>query len=223
MFVLITETQLAEVVKKAKEETKKRKFKQSIELIINFKDIDVKKGFAINEVIQLPKTSSPATVCVIATGEMSQKAKAAKADSVIGTEELTKFESNKRESRKFINKYDFFLADTQIMPTVGKALGQLLGPRGKMPTPLPFNAPIESFLSRFRTSIKVRTRASLSIACKIGDESMDDSDLAINAFAVISAIEKKLPNGEKNIKKILIKTTMGKPIKQVQEIKKKHA
>ena len=223
MFVLITETQLAEVVKKAKEETKKRKFKQSIELIINFKDIDVKKGFAINEVIQLPKTSSPATVCVIATGEMSQKAKAAKADSVIGTEELTKFESNKRESRKFINKYDFFLADTQIMPTVGKALGQLLGPRGKMPTPLPFNAPIESFLSRFRTSIKVRTRASLSIACKIGDESMDDSDLAINAFAVISAIEKKLPNGEKNIKKILIKTTMGKPVKQVQEIKKKYA
>ena len=223
MFVLITETQLAEVVKKAKEETKKRKFTQSIELIINFKDIDVKKGFAINEVIQLPKTSSPATVCVIATGEMSQKAKAAKADSVIGTEELTKFESNKRESRKFINKYDFFLADTQIMPTVGKALGQLLGPRGKMPTPVPFNAPIESFLSRFRTSIKVRTRASLSIACKIGDESMDDSDLAINAFAVISAIEKKLPNGEKNIKKILIKTTMGKPVKQVQEIKKKYA
>ncbi len=223
MFVLITETQLAEVVKKAKEETKKRKFTQSIELIINFKDIDVKKGFAINEVVQLPKTSSPATVCVIATGDMSQKAKAANADSVIGTAELTKFESNKRESRKFINKYDFFLADTQIMPTVGKALGQLLGPRGKMPTPVPFNAPIDAFLSRFRTSIKVRTRASLSVSCKIGDESMEDADLAINAHAVISAIEKKLPNGEKNIKKILIKTTMGKPVKQVQEIKKKYA
>ena len=223
MFVLITETQLAEVVKKVKEETKKRKFTQSIELIINFKDIDVKKGFAINDVVQLPKTSSPATVCVIATGDMSQKAKAANADSVIGTAELTKFESNKRESRKFINKYDFFLADTQIMPTVGKALGQLLGPRGKMPTPVPFNAPIDAFLSRFRTSIKVRTRASLSVSCKIGDESMEDADLAINAHAVISAIEKKLPNGEKNIKKILIKTTMGKPVKQVQEIKKKYA
>jgi large subunit ribosomal protein L1 len=154
---------------------------------------------------------------------MSQKAKAAKADAVIGNDELTKFESNKRESRKFINKYDFFLADTQIMPTVGKALGQLLGPRGKMPTPVPFNAPIDAFLSRFRTSIKVRTRASLSVSCKIGDESMEDADLAINAHAVISAIEKKLPNGEKNIKKILIKTTMGKPVKQVQEIKKKYA
>ena len=223
MFVMITEAQLAEVIKKAKEETKKRKFKQSIELIINFKDIDVKKGFAINEVVQLPKTSSPATVCVIATGDMNQKAKAAKADSVIGNDELTKYEANKRESRKFINKYDFFLADTKIMPTVGKALGQLLGPRGKMPTPVPFNAPIDAFLARFRTSIKVRTRASLSIACKIGDESMEDADLATNAFTVVSAIEKKLPNGEKNIKKVLIKTTMGKPVKQVQEIKNKYA
>ncbi|MCG3779395.1 MAG: 50S ribosomal protein L1 [Candidatus Nitrosopumilus limneticus] len=220
---MITEAQLAEIITKAKEGTKKRKFKQSVEIIINFKDIDVKKGFAINEVVQLPKTSSPATVCVIATGDMNQKAKAAKADSVIGNEELSKYESNKRESRKFINKYDFFLADTQIMPTVGKALGQLLGPRGKMPTPIPFNAPIDAFLSRFRTSIKVRTRASLSISCKIGDESMEDSDLAVNAFTVLNAVEKKLPNGEKNIRKIMIKTTMGKPVKQLQEIKKKYA
>ena len=220
---MITEAQLAEVVTKAKEETKKTKFKQSLELIINFKDIDVKKGFAINEVVQLPKTNSPATVCVIATGEMSQKAKAANADSVIGNEELEKFEANKRESRKFINKYDFFLADTKIMPTVGKALGQLLGPRGKMPTPVPFDAPIDAFLARFRTSIKVRTRASLSISCKIGDESMEDADLATNAFTVLNTIEKKLPNGEKNIKKVMIKTTMGKPVKQVQEIKKKYA
>ena len=223
MFVMITEAQLTEVVKKVKSETKQRKFTQAVELIINFKDIDVKKGFALNEIVQLPKTSSPATVCVMATGEMSLKAKKANADAVIGTEELDKFATNKREARKFINKYDFFLADTKVMPLVGKTLCQFLGPRGKMPTPVPFDAPIESFLQRFRSSVKVRTRASLSIACKIGNETMEDADLAINAHAVISAIEKKLPNGEKNIKKIMIKTTMGKPVKQVQEVKKKHA
>jgi len=220
---MVTETQFVEIVKQVKTATKERKFKQAVELIINFKDIDVKKGFAINEVVQLPKTSSPATVCIIAGGEMGQKAKAANADIVIGEEELNKFATNKRESRKFINKYDFFLADTQVMPSVGKSLGQLLGPRGKMPTPVPFNADIVAFLARFRTSIKVRTRASLSISCKIGDVSMDDADLAVNANAVLNAIEKKLPNGEKNIKKVMIKTTMGKPIKQIQEVKKKHA
>ena len=220
---MITETQFAEIVKEAKSGSKERKFTQAIELIVNFKDIDVKKGFALNEVIQLPKTSSPATVCVMATGDMGTKAKAANADSVIGTEELDKFAANKRESRKFINKYDFFLADTQVMPVVGKTLGQLLGPRGKMPTPVPFNADIVAFLARFRTSIKVRSRASLSVSCKIGDVTMDDSDLAINAHTVLAAIEKKLPNGEKNIRKIMIKTTMGKPVKQVQEVKKKYA
>ena len=220
---MITESQLTDLIKEAKEPAKQRKFKQSIELIINFKDIDIKKGFALNETVQLPKTSSPATVCVIATGDMGQKAKQANADAVVGSEELDKFTANKRESRKFINKYDFFLADTQMMPAVGKALGQLLGPRGKMPTPVPFNAPIESFLNRFRTSIRVRTRASLSLSCKIGDETMDDSDLTTNAQAVLSTIERKLPNGEKNIKRVIIKTTMGRPIKQVQEVKKKFA
>ena len=211
------------MIKTVKNDAKKRKFKQALEIIITFKDIDVKKGFALNEVVQLPKTSSPAAVCVMATGDMSTKAKAAKADAVIGTEELDRFATNKRESRKFINKYDFFLADTKIMPTVGKVLGQLLGPRGKMPVPVPFDAPIESFLQRFRSSIKVRVRGSLSLSCKIGDETMDDADLAVNAHAIVSAVEKKLPNGEKNIKRIMIKTTMGKPTKQAQEVRKKHA
>ena len=220
---MITEAQLVEMIKAVKNDAKKRKFTQALEIIITFKDIDVKKGFAINEVVQLPKTSSPAAVCVMATGDMSTKAKAANADAVIGTEELDRFAANKRESRKFINKYDFFLADTKIMPVVGKVLGQLLGPRGKMPVPVPFDAPIESFLQRFRSSIKVRVRSSLSLACKFGDETMDDADLAVNAHAIVSAVEKKLPNGEKNIKRIMIKTTMGKPTKQVQEVKKKHA
>ena len=220
---MITEAKLAEMIKEAKAVSKQRKFKQSIEMIIVFKDIDVKKGFALNEIVQLPKTSSPATVCIMATGDMGQKAKEAKADAVLGSEELDKFSANKRASRKFINKYDFFLADTQIMPAVGKVLGQLLGPRGKMPTPVPFNASIESFLQRFRSSIKVRSRASLAMSCKIGDESMENTDLSINAYAVLSAVEKKLPNGEKNLKRIIIKTTMGKPIKQIEEVKKKHA
>ena len=220
---MITEAKLEEMINQAKTSTKQRKFKQSIEMIIVFKDIDVKKGFALNEVVQLPKTSSPATVCIMATGDMGQKAKEAKADAVVGSEELDRFAANKRASRKFINKYDFFLADTQIMPVVGKVLGQLLGPRGKMPTPVPFNASVESFLQRFRSSIKVRSRASLAMSCKIGDESMENADLAINAHAVLSAVEKKLPSGEKNLKRVIIKTTMGKPVKQIEEVRKKNA
>jgi large subunit ribosomal protein L1 len=217
---MINETQLTEMIKEAKKSEKQRKFKQSLEMIMVFKDIDVKKGFALNEIVQLPKTSSPSTVCVLASGDMGLKAKSAKADRVIDGDELNKLGADKRESRKFINSFDFFLADTKLMPAVGKALGQLLGPRGKMPTPVPFNAPIESFLERFRSSIRVRAKNSLAISCKIGDESMEDPVLAANAHAVLSAIEKKLPNGDKNIKKVMVKTTMGKLVKQPAQAKK---
>ena len=214
---MVNETQLVEVIKKAKESEKARKFQQSIELILVFKDIDVKKGFAINETIQLPKKmSKSASVCIIAAGDLGIKAKNAKADRVMNEAELIELGKNKRESRKVINKYDFFLADTKLMPTVGKVLGQLLGPRGKMPTPIPFNAPVEALLERFRTSVGVKVKGSLSLSCKIGEESMEDADLAANASAVAAIIEKKLPNGDKNIRKIMIKTTMGKAIRLEQ-------
>ena len=216
---MTSEAQYVKAIKQAKESDKEHKFTHAMEMIAVFRDIDVKKGFAINEVVQLPnKMNKPAQVCIIASGDMGTKAKKTNADRVMDGEEITKIGSNKRESRKFINKYDFFLADTKLMPTIGKVLGQLLGPRGKMPTPIPFNASIESFLERFRDSIKIRTKSSLSMSCKIGDESMDDNALASNANTIISSIEKELPNGNKNIKKIMFKTTMGKVIR-IEDVK----
>jgi len=215
---MINESQIAQMITEAKKGTKQRKFKQAVELIMVFKDIDVKKGFAINETVQLPKKmNQPASVCVIASGDLGLKAKNANADKVVDGAQLTQTGTNKRESRKLINGYDFFLADTQLMANVGKTLGQFMGPRGKMPTPVPFNAPIDAILERFRSSIRVRLRNSLSLACKIGDETMSDEDLLTNANAVINTIEKKLPSGDKNIKKIMIKTTMGKIAKPTQE------
>lgn len=218
---MINEAELSKLIKDAKSQDKERKFKQTLEMYVILKDIDVKKGFALNETIQLPKRlSQPTTVCVMAGGDMGLKAKSANADRVVSGDELNTIAANKREARKFINNYDFFLADTQLMTTVGKVLGQLLGPRGKMPIPVPFNAPIESFLDRFRSSIRVKVKNSLSMSCKIGDESMDDGDVAANAHAILNAIEKKLPSGDKNIRKIIVKTSMGKPVKQSQQAKK---
>ncbi len=218
---MISEAELVKMIGEAKTTDKERKFKQTVELYIILKDIDVKKGFAMNETIQLPKKlTSPTTVCVMAGGDMGLKAKNANADRVLSGDEINSMAANKRQARKFINNYDFFLADTQLMTTVGKVLGQLLGPRGKMPVPVPFNAPIDSFLERFRSSIRVKVKNSLSISCKIGDESMSDADLAANAHAILAAVEKKLPSGDRNIRRVIVKTSMGKPIKQVQQARK---
>ena len=133
---MVSESDILSLIQESKKSEKERKFKQALELYIIFKDIDVKKGFALNEIIQLPRQmAKPAAVCVMATGDLGLKAKDAKADQVIDNVELDNLAQNKRESRKLINKYDFFLADTKLMPVVRKSLGQLLGPRGKCQRP----------------------------------------------------------------------------------------
>jgi large subunit ribosomal protein L1 len=80
-----------------------------------------------------------------------------------------------------------------------------------MPTPMPYGAPIENILDRFRSSVRVRVRNQLNVSAKIGDEKMDDIQLLENANAILSLVEKKLPQGDKNIRNMLIKFTMGKP------------
>jgi large subunit ribosomal protein L1 len=217
---MVRDSQLRELVKLARDEATKRNFNQSVELTLVLKEIDIKKGFNLNEVVNLPnKPARKASICVVASGEMGSRARKTEIDKVIEPDELDRLGTNKREARKLVKAYDFFVSDTAYMATVGRSLGQFLGPKGKMPTPLPYGAPIESIATRFRGSVRVRAKNQLNVSAKIGDEKMDDNQLTTNASAVISAVEKKLPQGEKNIRNALIKFTMGKPanLKAVKE------
>jgi large subunit ribosomal protein L1 len=211
---MVSSNQILELVKKARETSSKRKFTQSAELTLVLKDIDVKKGFNLNEVVALPhKPSRQPSICVIASGDMGSRAKKAGVDRVMEPQELDRLGTNKREARKVVRSHDFFLSDTTQMATVGRSLGQFLGPKGKMPTPLPYGAPVEAIANRFRSSVRVKAKNQLNVSTRIGDEKMDDSQLAENAGAVIAAVEKKLPQGDKNIKNAMVKFTMGKAAK----------
>lgn len=210
---MLSKIQIQEQVAKARaDDYKKRNFQQSFELILKLKDVDVKKtDLNINEVVFLPnKLTDQVKVCVFAGGDSALRAQRAGADRVIESGELDTLASEKRNAKKLAREYQFFMADTTLMPKIGKILGQFLGPKGRMPTPIPPSAPIEAMLNRYRTAIRIKARGSLSVAGKIGDESLDDSKLAENALAVINQVEKKLPNGEKNIHSLVVKKTMGK-------------
>ena len=213
---MVIETQLKELIRQARDEATQRRFNQSVDLTLVLKDIDVKKGFNINEVVTLPhKPSRQATICVVGSGNLCTRARKAQVDKVIEQEELDRLGTNKREARKVVRAHDFFLSDTSLMAAVGRSLGQFLGPKGKMPTPLPYGAPIESMVTRFRISVRARAKNQLNISTKIGDEKMNDSQLVENANAVITAIEKKLPQGEKNIRNTLVKFSMGRAAKLI--------
>jgi large subunit ribosomal protein L1 len=213
---VLSNQQLAELVKKGKDQSKERKFAQSVEVIITLKDLDPKKtDLNINEIVYLPHpTTKQAKVCFIGSGDLAVRAKAAKANLVIDPSQLENYAGSKKDAKKLARSYDFFLADTALMPRIGKILGQALGPKGKIPTPVPPNASVETMINRMRTAVRVRGRGSLGVMAKAGDGALTEPQLADNIQAVVAAMAKKLPNGDKNIKTIMVKTTMGKPAKQ---------
>ncbi|MCK4313353.1 50S ribosomal protein L1 [Candidatus Bathyarchaeota archaeon] len=203
-------------IKEVKEKSTKRNFTQSVELILNLKDIDMKSPEGkIQERIELPHQSpeKPNKICVIATGELALKAKKAKADLVIGQKELGGLAGKKKDLRKIANEYNFFIVEAPLMPRVGKVLGPALGPRGKMPVPVPPSADISGLLKRYRKMVFVRMRNHPVIRCRIGVESMKEEEIAENVQAVLTVIEGKLKRGAKNIKTVYIKTSMGTPVK----------
>ena len=203
-------------VREIKEKSKKRNFTQSVELIINLKDIDMKSPEGrIRQQIELPHQISekPNKICVIASGELALKAKRAKADRVIERGELEGLAGKKKELRRLGNEYDFFLVEAPLMPTVGKILGPVLGPRGKMPIPVPPTADIAAMLKKYRKMIMVRMRNQPVIQCRVGTEKMPDEEIAANIQAVLNALEGKLKRGIKNIKSTYIKTSMSAPVK----------
>jgi large subunit ribosomal protein L1 len=209
---MLGESQFKSLITTARENASKRNFPQSVEVTLVLKDIEVKKGFNLNEVVVLPyKPRKAPSICIIASGDMASRAQRAGIDRIIEPVELDRLGTNKREARKIARSYSFFLCDAALMSTVGRSLGQYLGPKGRMPSPLPYGAPVESIATRFKNSVRVRAKNQLNISAKIGDEEMDDDHLTSNASAVLATIEKKLPQGEKNIRNAIIKFTMGKP------------
>lgn len=195
--------------------TEKRKFSQAIELAVKLRELDLKKPESrINESLELPTApDKEVRVCVIAGGDLATRAKSAGADLVIGREDLDKLGREKKEARKIAQNYDFFIAEAPLMPLVGKTLGQMLGPRGKMPTPVPPTAPIDEVIKRHRRNVRLRMKDQQVIQCKVGTEDMPDDALTQNVQTVISRLEAKLEKGPKNISAIMLKASMGPLVK----------
>lgn len=205
---------ILDAVKEAKEKSKKRNFNQSVELVISLKDIDMKASEGkLQEIVELPHSPAKQNkICVIASGELALKARKANADLVIERTELEGFAGKKRELRKIANEYDFFIAEAPLMPLVGKILGPVLGPRGKMPIPVPPTADIASLIGKHRKTVVLRMRNQPILQCRIGSENLKEEEIAENIQTVLRILEGKLKRGSKNIKRVYVKTSMGTPV-----------
>jgi large subunit ribosomal protein L1 len=206
---------LISTIDQVKKASKKRNFVQSIDLIVALKNIDVKKPEnRLNELIRLPRPLTKKNrVCVIASGSLAVNARNAGADYILSPEQLETFSEDKKAAKRLIKDYDSFLAEAPLMPLVGRILGPILGPRGKMPTPVPPNVEVGPVLQRQRASVRVRIRDQLSASCTVGDEEMDSNHIVENIQALISRLEEKYEKDVNDLGVVYLKSTMGSPVK----------
>jgi len=212
----LTDQQLIEIMKKLQTESKKRNFVESVELAVNLKDIDLSNPKnRIQEEIVLPHgRGRNVKVGVFGSSEMAVKAKGI-ADVIVQPEEIEDIAKDKAKAKKFARANDFFIAEAPLMPTIGKRLGIILAPRGKMPKPVPPGSDPKPAIEKLRTSVSVRTRDKKTFHLAIGTKDMPPEQLADNLDAVLKRITSKLERGKMNIRSAYVKTTMGPSFKVI--------
>jgi len=209
----MVEEKIMEAIKKARD-NKQRKFKQSFDLAINLKNIDLRKPEnKVKTEIKLPNGTGKETKIGVIVDSLFPQASKIENVVIIKKEQLEGFGRNKKEAKKLAKQCKYFLAETPLMPLVGRFLGQILAPRNLMPLPIPVNANLVSMVEEKRGVLKVQLKDSPTIHIIIGTEDMEDQKIAENIDAAIKNIVPKLPKGKEQVKNFVVKLTMGKPVK----------
>lgn len=205
---------IIKAVKEALEKAPKRNFTESVELAFNLKDVDLSNPKnRITEEIILPKgRGKEVKIGLFGTPEMVNKAKDI-ADLIIEDSEIGKMAEEKRDTKNKIEDIEFFVAEAPLMAVVGKNLGVILGPRGKMPRPIPPGADPTGAIENLRKTVKVRSKDKRTFHVPVGTRDMAPEEIAENIESIMNRIRSKLERGLQNIHSAYIKTTMGPSVK----------
>ncbi len=201
-----------EEILKALEELRKgkeRKFNQTVDLIINLKNFDIKKE-SINLFLSLPHKIKEVKICAFLNKKIE------------GIDSVTKAEFDKYKNKKLLKKlvksYDFFISSADLMPQVAANFGKYLGPLGKMPSPQlgiikeENEVEIKKIVKKFEKIIRIKSKEP-SLKFSVGKENMKDEDTAENIITAYNAILNALPKKKENIRSVMVKLTMSKPFK----------
>ncbi|PIN76179.1 50S ribosomal protein L1 [Candidatus Woesearchaeota archaeon CG10_big_fil_rev_8_21_14_0_10_37_12] len=210
--------QFTKAIKLVKENSPKRKFAQSIELIINLKGLNLKNpDEAIDLWTELPhQKGKPIKIAALVGPELEEQAKQ-NCDFYVLQDNFSQYAGDKKKIKKLAAEYDFFIAQANLMADVAKTFGRYFGPRNKMPNPkagcvVPPNANFAPLIEKLKKTVKVSAKTQPSIKLNIGTEQLADEQLAENATAIYNNVLHALPQETNNIRSVLIKLTMGSPV-----------
>ncbi len=209
----MAENEILSKIKEAREKAKKRKFSQTFDLVISLAGVDLKKPEnRLNLDFLLPEGRGKSIKVALIADSLTAAAKDV-VDLLIRKEEIDALSKDVKRLKTLAGEYDSFFGEISLMPLIGKTLGQVLGPLGKMPKPVPPNANIKAFTEVARKTIKIRVTTTPVIHTIVGSEDMSDEKIEANANALVNFVRDKLPKGRNNIKAVYIKLTMGPAIK----------
>ena len=212
------EEKISEAIKNAVEGAPERKFVESLDIAFTIKDVDLKNpNNRIQEEIRLPSgRGKQIKVAMFAASDAAQKAKAA-GIHVIDPSEIEELGKNKGTAKKLANSFDFFLAEVPHMGLIGRYLGVVLGPRGKMPRPVPPVVDPSVIANGLQSTTVIKSRDKITFQASFGTRAQSHEELLKNAMEVYNRVTSKLERGIGNIRSLYIKTTMG-PANKIEVI-----
>ena len=212
------EEKISDAIKAAIEAAPERKFVESVDISFTIKDVDLKNPTnRIKEEIRLPSgRGRELKVAMFAAGEAATKAKAA-GIAVFSPQDIEDFGGKKGQAKKVANQYDFFLSEVPHMGLIGRYLGVVLGPRGKMPRPVPPVVDPSVIANGLQSTTVIKSRDKITFQASFGTRAQSHEELLKNAMEVYTRVTSKLERGIGNIRSLYIKTTMG-PASRIEVI-----
>ena len=212
------EKKINQAIKDALSNAPKRNFIESVDITFTIKDVDLKNPTnRIKEEIRLPSgRGRELKIAMFAASEAATKAKAAGL-TVFSPQDIEDFGGNKGKAKKVANSYDFFLSEVPHMGLIGRYLGVVLGPRGKMPRPVPPTLDPGIIAAGLKSTVVVKSGDKTTFHVPIGTANQSEEELYANAMEIYNRVISKLERGLGNIRSLYIKTTMG-PAQQIEVI-----
>lgn len=217
--------QILEALNRAKKESKDRKFSQTIDMIVTFKDLDLKKpDNQVDFFTQLHfSKGSELKICGLVGPELRENSEK-ELDFTIDADSFVDYAKDKKKVKKIASEYDYFIAQANLMGKIAQTFGRIFGPRNKMPNPksgavVPANANLAQIRDRLKKTTRVLVKTSLNYQTAVGKEDMKDEEVIDNIITLYNQIIHHLPSEKNNIKSIYLKTTMGPSIKIGEDAK----
>lgn len=206
----MAEDTIEQAVARALEDAPPRNFRETVDLAVNLRDLDLNDpSNRIDEGIVLPSgTGQDTRIVVFASGETALRAEDV-ADQVLSKDDLEELGDDTDAAKDLAGETDFFIAEANLMQDIGRYLGTVLGPRGKMPTPLQPDDDVVDVVNRMKNTVQLRSRDRRTFHTRVGAADMSADEISDNIDTIVRRLEANLEKGPLNIDSMYVKTTMG--------------